>query len=1366
MNSVTIGFAVALLLLLGGLALITLRYPLLAKLGARNIPRRPAQSLFIMLGLTLSTTIFITALSLGDTLNHSIRRQAVDAYGLIDQVISPAFLSSLLALADDGEVDPASFEEDADIVELLAGLAAGDLDSILALIGDGLPGIPEARYLRLKEETAQEPLIDGTAGAIFFPSVIRNLSSGQGEPFGVIFAVDDTYETEFGLHSVEGHPVAIGDLQPGIGTLFAASTVAVNETQIALGDMLATLGLDNGAGGSTAVLGIAAALAMLSGFEGTDFTLNDLGVDLAVLRELGLDTAFLERQGLDILSLEALGLDAEQLLPLGIDPDMPITVPSLQELGMEIPVDANLFARFNLSTLSRDIDGMLEPYGLQVRQGEVYLNELGAMQLDAQPGDFLEIFIGPIPVPYQVRAIVRESGPLGPLMPVAMMDMAEAQKLLFMSERVNAILVSNAGDTWSGIDHTGEVNRILRARSFDETQLGVVKTILRRPSVAEVIHREAPHATSSFEVDVDEGPPILIELLSEIAAGFMGTENFQEHISLLDAFVSEPAETGGEDALADEREAGFREALGNMAVRAWLLDLPLADSDYRALADAFLDLEDFQVLTPLSKQLALQGADIAGVAFGSIFSISGTFSIMAGALLIFLIFVMLAAERRRELGIARAIGMHRGHLVQMFVTEGLLYDVAAALIGLGLGLLVSYSILGFIGNLVAGVSREVGGREILFGVQWSVAPSSLVIAYCLGVLVTGTVVIFASWRVSRTNIVAAIRELPETMRTRPTRRLWRWIRPLIGLPLLGMGSISFWYYILGNSLGALLLDESLMLAGWLYLVHTGLSHTPVSTVIRRRVTYTLLGLGLLMLWVVPWQLDVSGNCNLMCRLGLEGKSVVQDPGHTLSVFIFAGPIVLAGATLAIMGCADILARGFGRLGAGIGMIAPAIHLAVAYPLNHRFRTGMAMLLFALVITTMVVMTQIIRATETIAEPRLEETAGFDILLTPGLLSFFDPVSDLAAEVEGRADFPAADIAVMGSVSTMGVEARQMLPRPGFTYEYLFLSGIDAGYATQAAQVYPLLQRTADYPTDADVWQALATRDDVAVVADWLGTSVTEEMDTGGSEHGPGVEIEMGIDEYYLNFHPFTLEGIAPAPAPLPEVTMSLRHGSGDTQQTVTVQVIGVFSTEKGTLAEGSVQVNRQVLDTLNGQPVIPERHYAVVAEGADKQATARAMERALLSNALNVTLFTEQFVAGQTIIKGILQLFRGFFALGLVVGLAGLAVISIRSVMERRQQVGMLRAIGYQPWSVALIFVLEASFISLSGILMGGATGLILGDRMIGQFYTMATAQSLPVPWLPVTGILLGTYVLALLATVLPAWQAARIYPAEALRYE
>src|SRR5690606_34301995 len=103
-------------------------------------------------------------------------------------------------------------------------------------------------------------------------------------------------------------------------------------------------------------------------------------------------------------------------------------------------------------------------------------------------------------------------------------------------------------------------------------------------------------------------------------------------------------------------------------------------------------------------------------------------SIMAGVLLIFMIFVMLAAERRSEMGMARAIGMQRSHLIQMFITEGLLYDLAAALVGVVLGLGVSYLMIDFLGNLFNEVGGQVSGQELFFTFQFHVVPSSVIIA--------------------------------------------------------------------------------------------------------------------------------------------------------------------------------------------------------------------------------------------------------------------------------------------------------------------------------------------------------------------------------------------------------------------------------------------------------------------------------------------------------------------------------------------------------------------------------------------------------------------------------------------------------------
>jgi putative ABC transport system permease protein len=140
----------------------------------------------------------------------------------------------------------------------------------------------------------------------------------------------------------------------------------------------------------------------------------------------------------------------------------------------------------------------------------------------------------------------------------------------------------------------------------------------------------------------------------------------------------------------------------------------------------------------------------------------------------------------------------------------------------------------------------------------------------------------------------------------------------------------------------------------------------------------------------------------------------------------------------------------------------------------------------------------------------------------------------------------------------------------------------------------------------------------------------------------------------------------------------------------------------------------------------------------------------------------------EAINRTFLEMFQGFLALGLFVGIAALGVISLRSVVERRQQIGMLRAIGYQRRMVQLSFLLESGFIAITGILLGLLLGLTFAAVLFtsGEFGASTSGISFTVPWAQVgvvTAIALGA---AVLTTYLPARAASHVAVAEALRYE
>ena len=75
----------------------------------------------------------------------------------------------------------------------------------------------------------------------------------------------------------------------------------------------------------------------------------------------------------------------------------------------------------------------------------------------------------------------------------------------------------------------------------------------------------------------------------------------------------------------------------------------------------------------------------------------GLFSIAAGVMLIFMIFVMLATERKAEMGMARAVGAQRSNLVQSFVSEGMAYNLLAGAVGAALGVAAAVGlVVGFL----------------------------------------------------------------------------------------------------------------------------------------------------------------------------------------------------------------------------------------------------------------------------------------------------------------------------------------------------------------------------------------------------------------------------------------------------------------------------------------------------------------------------------------------------------------------------------------------------------------------------------------------------------------------------------------------
>ena len=133
-----------------------------------------------------------------------------------------------------------------------------------------------------------------------------------------------------------------------------------------------------------------------------------------------------------------------------------------------------------------------------------------------------------------------------------------------------------------------------------------------------------------------------------------------------------------------------------------------------------------------------------------------------------------------------------------------------------------------------------------------------------------------------------------------------------------------------------------------------------------------------------------------------------------------------------------------------------------------------------------------------------------------------------------------------------------------------------------------------------------------------------------------------------------------------------------------------------------------------------------------------------------------------------------FITLGIAILIAGFSVFGTLTllVQEKRREVGILKAMGTSARGVIRIFVIEGLLIGAAGGLMGLGLGFVLtfaaehfGIRMNPEVYYI---DKLPVHLDPTEFALVGaaTVVVSLAATLFPAYQASRVRPVDALRYD
>src|ERR1700729_2849400 len=139
----------------------------------------------------------------------------------------------------------------------------------------------------------------------------------------------------------------------------------------------------------------------------------------------------------------------------------------------------------------------------------------------------------------------------------------------------------------------------------------------------------------------------------------------------------------------------------------------------------------------------------------------------------------------------------------------------------------------------------------------------------------------------------------------------------------------------------------------------------------------------------------------------------------------------------------------------------------------------------------------------------------------------------------------------------------------------------------------------------------------------------------------------------------------------------------------------------------------------------------------------------------------------------VFDLLLGIFgSLALTVASLGIINTLVMAILERRREIGILKALGAADRDIRRLFFAEAGVMGLVGGILGVALGWLIGSALTFGTNVYLQRQELPpidlssIPWWMVVGAIAFSFFVSLAAGMYPASRAARLNPVEALRYE
>lgn len=211
----------------------------------------------------------------------------------------------------------------------------------------------------------------------------------------------------------------------------------------------------------------------------------------------------------------------------------------------------------------------------------------------------------------------------------------------------------------------------------------------------------------------------------------------------------------------------------------------------------------------------------------------------------------------------------------------------------------------------------------------------------------------------------------------------------------------------------------------------------------------------------------------------------------------------------------------------------------------------------------------------------------------------------------------------------------------------------------------------------------------------------------------------------------------------------------------TLRVTGVYEDSQilGPFYTGMDVYERLVPENLRSTFIM----LASAADGVGSDEVLAAVTDELTDIPIAMVQSKQQYIDAQTGgIDQLLSIIYALLGLALVIAVLGIVNTLALSVIERRTEIGMLRAVGMQRSQIRRTINLESTQIAVFGALIGAAVGVYLGWAFVTVLADSGLTET-TIPWGSIVVVLASSAVVGVLASLWPAHRAAKTGPLEAI---